>query len=159
MGFPPLPVLHSLRSKMPRCKEGQGFEPRRNPCTLRLIFAVLTPQMGIFQRKLYLLCAVETGQGESTAHTGDYLPLLPSGPGGVCKPMLRRSRPHAQLRTGDKKMAERVGFEPTVPLPVQVLSRHAPSTGLGYLSGKSIIYCNSSCNFRRNRVQGQGLSY
>ena len=31
-------------------------------------------------------------------------------------------------------MAERVGFEPTVPFPVHMLSRHAPSAGLGYLS-------------------------
>ena len=38
----------------------------------------------------------------SAAHTGYYLPMLPSGPVGVRKPMLRRPLPHSRLRTGDK---------------------------------------------------------
>src|SRR3990170_5493109 len=40
----------------------------------------------------YLLCAVEIRQGITAAHTENYLPLLPSGPDGVCKSMLRRTR-------------------------------------------------------------------
>ena len=34
-------------------------------------------------------------------------------------------------------MAERVGFEPTVPLPAHVLSRHADSSTLAPLPGKN----------------------
>ena len=40
--------------------------------------------------------------GESAAHKGDYLPMLPSGPVGVRKPLLRSPLPHSRLRTGDK---------------------------------------------------------
>ena len=34
------------------CKEGQGFDPMRTSRTLRIKSAVLTPQMGVFQRYL-----------------------------------------------------------------------------------------------------------
>ncbi|MBI5039585.1 MAG: hypothetical protein HZC13_07525 [Nitrospirae bacterium] len=33
-------------------KDGQGFAPRRTSRTLRLKSAVLTPQMGVFERHL-----------------------------------------------------------------------------------------------------------
>ena len=118
-----------------------------------------------------LLYAVETGQGNTAAHTEIYLPLLPSGPDGVRKSVSHRPQPHSQLHTKDSDgfvkssicgvalhpsslrrtnkvrlipqdlralhlklftkpsdfLAERVGFEPTVPLPVHMRSRHAPS--------------------------------
>jgi hypothetical protein len=37
-------------------------------------------------------------------------------------------------------MAERVGFEPTVPLPAHVLSRHADSAALAPLHEKNWLY-------------------
>src|SRR3989337_1785353 len=53
--------------------------------------------------------------GESPAHGGVRLPLLPSGPDGVCRLPLRRGRrpAGAPLIWGKKLWAEGVGFEPT----------------------------------------------
>src|SRR5207249_11989420 len=52
------------------------------------------------------------------------IPLLPSGPGGIFGLQLR-SPPDQQAVA---RMAERVGFEPTVELPPHTLSKRAPST-------------------------------
>src|SRR5512138_1777785 len=70
--------------------------------------------------------------------TEDHLPLLPSGPGGVRQPprrpriLGRLGRRCCVLRVLYKVLlrgllAERVGFEPTVRLPVHMISSHAPS--------------------------------
>ncbi len=61
--------------------------------------------------------------------TEGHLPLLPSGPGGV-RWSPRRPRILGRLRrpvSPARWLAERVGFEPTVPFPVHTISSRAPS--------------------------------
>ncbi len=94
------------------------------------------------------MAIVKPGPGDPAAHRLACLPLLPSGPGGVYKIPLHRAQPLSVVsddpqtenrrvsthrRTDSHDMAERVGFEPTVPLPAHVLSRHADSATLAPL--------------------------
>ncbi len=71
-------------------------------------------------------------------HPNHSLPLLPSGPGGVCELSSRRDRRghhrRGLLSPGTdgpgpfQQLAERAGFEPAIRLTVYTLSRRAPST-------------------------------
>src|SRR6187455_2961778 len=81
--------------------------------------------------------------GYPAAHTRVAEPLLPSGPGGVGRLVLRRTgthrRPARDFRSGYFKsdgrgMAEREGFEPSVELPPHMISSHADSAWLSHLS-------------------------
>src|SRR6267143_5375413 len=92
------------------------------------------------------------GPGDPAAHRTDRLPLLPSGPGGVHRVLSHRAQPLSIIRGEEsggivkKKLpypltlhvprlhlAERVGFEPTVPLLGRMLSKHVDSTTLAPL--------------------------
>ena len=99
------------------------------------------------------------GPGDPAAHRTDCLPLLPSGPGGVHRVPLHRAQPlilkrgspvQSTLKISVRSheydterrygrymprcsMAERVGFEPTVPLPERMLSKHVDSSTLAPL--------------------------
>ena len=91
------------------------------------------------------------GPGDPAAHRTDRLPLLPSGPGGIHRVLLHRARPRYYARlsplmvnqapAGIKierwNMAERVGFEPTVPLPRRMLSKHVDSSTLAPLRDRT----------------------
>ena len=72
------------------------------------------------------------GPGDPAAHRIACLPLLPSGPGGVHKILLHRAQPLYNISVTNN-MAERVGFELTVPSPVHVISNHADSATLAPL--------------------------
>ena len=79
----------------------------------------------------------KVGPGDPAAHKTNRLPLLPSGPGGVHRVLLHRAQPrntsHACWSSSDVSVAERVGFEPTVPLPGRMLSKHVDSSTLAPL--------------------------
>ena len=66
------------------------------------------------------------------------LPLLPSGPDGVCKFSLRRTQLSIIKTAMVKMLAERVGFEPTVPLLTgHAISNRAPSASRASLQRKA----------------------
>ena len=86
----------------------------------------------------------KVGPGDPAAHRTNRLPLLPSGPGGVHRVLLHRAQPLKYIETlsadhdsgspsDDPCMAERVGFEPTVPLLGRMLSKHVDSSTLAPL--------------------------
>ena len=87
----------------------------------------------------------KVGPGDPAAHRTNRLPLLPSGPGGVHRVLLHRAQPLKKYigifsadhdsgsLPGDPCMAERVGFEPTVPLLGRMLSKHVDSSTLAPL--------------------------
>ena len=97
------------------------------------------------------------GPGDPAAHRTDRLPLLPSGPGGIHRVLLHRAQPlltnssrsiinaavnpSSELDDSDRAqhcfMAERVGFEPTVPLPRRMLSKHVDSSTLAPLRDRT----------------------
>ncbi|CUS34963.1 hypothetical protein COMA2_20015 [Candidatus Nitrospira nitrificans] len=106
---------------------------------------------------LHEILPQRVGLGDPAAHKTDCLPLLPSGSGGVHRVLLHRAQPLFSIETlqpklqvsirpqksrySEKKqavhtkcgMAERVGFEPTVPLPGRMLSKHVDSSTLAPL--------------------------
>jgi hypothetical protein len=96
------------------------------------------------------------GLGDPAAPKTFCLPLLPSGPGGVHRVLLHRAQPlklqsclsrrplsqgaypvakniYMAPGTSELGVAERVGFEPTVPLPRRMLSKHVDSSTLAPL--------------------------
>ena len=101
----------------------------------------------------------EVGPGDPAAHRTGCLPLLPSGSSGVHRVLLHRAQPlFSNLNPQNSPrlrcvcspsqrlyevgrgsvhttcgMAERVGFEPTVPLPRRMLSKHVDSSTLAPL--------------------------
>ena len=46
------------------------------------------------------------------------------------------------LLDNENDLAERVGFEPTLPFRVNLISSQAPSAGLGHLSGSRDLFCS-----------------
>ena len=67
------------------------------------------------------------------------LPLLPSGPDGVCKFSLRRTQLSMIYAAVAKNLAERVGFEPTVPfLTGHAISSRAPSASRASLQNNRV---------------------
>ena len=74
--------------------------------------------------------AAKKSRSTIPGRTEDLLPLLPSGPGGVWKSP-RRPRILDRLcclqRLLFERLAERVGFEPTVRFPGHTISSRAPS--------------------------------
>src|SRR6476660_7516373 len=114
----------------------------------------------------------EAGLGDPAAPKTVCLPLLPSGPGGVHRVLLHRAQPliltdilrrrdsqvfpcRRSLITVNSKvsglgLAERVGFEPTVPLPRRMLSKHVDSSTLAPLREHS----TANLSMRSHERQG-----
>ena len=125
----------------------------------------------------------EVGPGDPAAHRTGCLPLLPSGPGGVHRVPLHRAQPlfsyealriivhhttdfvysheydmvkRIELNITKCNMAERVGFEPTVPLPGRMLSKHVDSSTLAPLRvGK---YKGRHLSMRVHSQQGERVT-
>jgi hypothetical protein len=129
---------------------------------------------------IYVCVYREAGPGDPAAHRTGCLPLLPSGPGGVHRVPLHRAQPlfscealqkftthclclPARIYYGEKKrgqhaktnMAERVGFEPTVPLPGRMLSKHVDSSTLAPLRAEK--YKGWHLSMRVHGQQGERI--
>src|ERR1041384_1218165 len=115
-----------------------------------------TPENRIILRSILPLTDQDSaGPGDPAAHRTDRLPFLPSGPGGVHRVLSHRAQPLSvvlslfyvltcliptvnEINQRDQtnkntRLAERVGFEPTVPLLGRMLSKHVDSSTLAPL--------------------------
>ena len=78
----------------------------------------------------------DVNPGLPAAHPRIAGPLLPSGPGGVGRLVLRRAGIHVRpTQSLLYQMAEREGFEPSEELPPHMISSHADSASLASLRG------------------------
>src|SRR5688572_7912017 len=78
----------------------------------------------------------DVNPGLPAAHPRIAGPLLPSGPGGVGRLVLRRAGIHVRPTLGyfsTSRLAEREGFEPSEELPPHMISSHADSASLASL--------------------------
>ena len=79
----------------------------------------------------------DVNPGLPAAHPRIAGPLLPSGPGGVGRLVLRRAgihvRPTLPGYFSTSRLAEREGFEPSEELPPHMISSHADSASLASL--------------------------
>ena len=81
----------------------------------------------------------DVNPGLPAAHPRIAGPLLPSGPGGVGRLVLRRAGIHVRptlAYSSTDKVAEREGFEPSEELPPHMISSHADSASLATSSSK-----------------------